>query len=169
MASAMPDFDAQRAADGWTEGGKTSWTGGKGCEDHGSPGKPAPIPSAMAAAPAPARGSVVPRGSVARLIAPIMNPDHKVHHLLKRVTAGYPGLWWAFDGVSNRVLTREEVHLALISSLHAFLHSWAWSRVRVWDHAGFVKGTSKELRIVKGTRCSQALNPKACCSQAVGA
>ena len=57
------------------------------------------------------RRSVVPRGSVAGLIAPIMNPDHKVHHLLKRVTAGYPGLLWALDGVSNRVLTREEVRV----------------------------------------------------------
>ena len=100
------DVTACRAA-----GGKTSWTGGQGCEDHGSPGKPAPIPSAMAAAPAPARGSVVPRGSVARLIAPIMNPSHKVHHMLKRVTAGFPVLLWALDGVPARVLTREEVRV----------------------------------------------------------
>ena len=34
----------------------------------------------------------------------------------------------------------------MISSLHAFLYSWAWFRVRVWDHAGFATGTSKELR-----------------------
>ena len=107
----MANFDAQCAADGWTAGDKTSGTGGKGWEDHGSPGKPAPIPSAMAAAPAPARGSVVPRGSVARLIAPIMNPSHKVHHVLKRVKAGFPGLLWALDGVSTRVLTREEVRV----------------------------------------------------------
>ena len=111
MASAMANFDAQWAAGGWTAGGKTSWTGGKGCEDHGSPGMPAPIPRAMAAAPAPARGSVVPRGSVARLIAPIMDPSHKVHHILKRVTAGCPGLLWALDGVSSRVPKREEVRV----------------------------------------------------------
>ena len=103
----MANFDAQCAADGWTAGDKTSGTGGKGWEDHGSPGKPAPTPSAKAAA----RGSVVPRGSVARLIAPIMNPSHKVHHMLKRVTAGLPGLLWDLDGVSTRVLTREEVRI----------------------------------------------------------
>ena len=34
MPSAMPEFDAQWAADGWTAGGWSSWTGGNGGEDQ---------------------------------------------------------------------------------------------------------------------------------------
>ena len=41
----------------------------------------------------------------------------------------------------------DEVQLAKISSSQAFLYSWAWQRVRIWDSAGFTTGATEHSRI----------------------
>ena len=51
-----------------------------------------------------------------RLVAPILDPRHQVHHNLKRVTAGEPGLLWALNGVAERRLTRDEALFAHFDS-----------------------------------------------------
>ena len=51
-----------------------------------------------------------------RLVAPILDPRHQVHHNLKRVTAGEPGFLWALNGVAERRLTRDKVLFAHFDS-----------------------------------------------------
>ena len=45
-------------------------------------------------------------------MAPILDPQHQVHHVLKRVLGAKPGALWAFEGVSEQKLSEEEVLLA---------------------------------------------------------
>ena len=68
------------------------------------------------------------------LVAPILDPAHKVHHMLKKALGASPGFLWSMTGKEK--LEPACAHIALISSLQAFLYSWAWKRVRHWDGAG---------------------------------